>query len=131
MSPLPAARTLLLTAALMAALGIGLGAFGAHGLRGVLSGVQLATFDTATRYLGYHALGLLGIGILMELRDWRGLALSGALLIAGVGIFSGSLYILSLTGARWVAWLTPLGGLTLMAGWLQLARAVFRQASPL
>lgn len=126
MLSLPTARTLLLIAALMAALGVALGAFGAHGLRGVLGSSQLDTFDTATRYLGYHALGLLGIGLLMELRDWRGLALSGALLIAGVGIFSGSLYILSLTGARWVVWLTPLGGLTLMAGWLQLARAVFQ-----
>ena len=117
-------RFLLLSGAIAAALSVAAGAFGAHALAGVLSDSAMATFGTASRYLGYHGLGLLLLAALTP----TGLPLRrvGLLLAVGVGIFSGSLYILCLTELRWVAWLTPLGGLLMLGGWSLLAWIGFR-----
>ncbi len=112
--------------ALSALIGVAAGAFGAHGLKSRLDPDMLATFEIGVRYQMYHALGLLAVAW-AETR-WPGglVTTSGWLFVAGTLIFSGSLYLLSLTGARWLGAITPLGGLAFLAGWLCLAWAALR-----
>jgi len=117
-------RTLILLAALFGFVGVACGAFGAHGLRGRLSAELLANWNTAAQYQMVHALALFGTGILLLMSPGRKLiALSGVCFTAGIVIFSGSLYILALTGHKWLGAITPIGGLSLLAGWLLLAIA--------
>ncbi len=119
-------RVFFVIGALLAFLGVAAGAFGAHSLRDRLSPDMLAIFETGVRYQMYHALALLAVA-LAQMR-WPGtLAMvSGWLFVLGVLIFSGSLYLLSLTGVRWLGAITPLGGVAFLAGWLCLAWAVWR-----
>ncbi|HUN70190.1 MAG TPA: DUF423 domain-containing protein [Burkholderiales bacterium] len=107
-------------------LGVALGAFGAHALKSRLDADLLVTFEVGVRYQMYHALALLAIG--WAHTKWPGaiLTASGWLFVAGTLVFSGSLYALSLSGARWLGAITPLGGIALLAGWLCLAWAVWR-----
>jgi uncharacterized membrane protein YgdD (TMEM256/DUF423 family) len=98
--------------ALAAFIGVALGAFAAHGLKSRLDPAMLATFETGVRYQMYHALALLGVAWACT---W--------LFLAGIVIFSGTLYALALTGVRWLGAVTPLGGLAFLAGWLCLAWA--------
>ncbi|MCW8886601.1 MAG: DUF423 domain-containing protein, partial [Motiliproteus sp.] len=108
--------------AVSAALAVALGAFAAHGLQHSLSEDKLQTFDTASRYLMYHGLGILVLGLaLVQWPQWSILRRSAQLLAVGIGVFSGSLYILCLTDLTWIAWLTPLGGSLLIVGWCCLA----------
>jgi uncharacterized membrane protein YgdD (TMEM256/DUF423 family) len=102
------------------------GAFGAHGLKSRLSADMLAVFEVAARYQMYHALAL--IACAWAITRWPGTltVASGWLFVAGTVVFSGSLYLLSLTGLRWLGAITPLGGLALLAGWLCLAAAAVR-----
>jgi uncharacterized membrane protein YgdD (TMEM256/DUF423 family) len=102
------------------------GAFGAHALRARLSPDRLAVFETGARYQIYHALALWAVA--WALTRWPGptVRAAGWLFVAGTVIFSGSLYLLSLTGARVFGAVTPLGGLALLAGWLALAVGVWR-----
>lgn len=112
-------------AAILGALGVGLGAFGAHGLSSRLTAMgHASTWETAARYHLLHALALLAVGLWQQQRPGV-FALSWAVRCfgAGVTLFSGSLYALSLTGARWLGPVTPLGGGLLIVGWLLLARA--------
>ena len=111
---------------ILAGIAVGLGAFGAHGLRGILSPEDLVTFETGVRYQMYHALALLGVA--WAVTQWETVLLewSGWLFVLGILVFSGSLYILVLTGQRWLGAVTPLGGLALILGWVLLASAVFR-----
>lgn len=102
---------------LLAAAGVALGAFGAHGLRHFLSPQALEWWHTAVEYQMWHALGLIGLGAARIPRLW----LAPALLGAGTVIFSGSLYLLALTGLHWLGMVTPLGGLILISGWLAAA----------
>jgi uncharacterized membrane protein YgdD (TMEM256/DUF423 family) len=109
-------------------LAVGAGAFGAHGLRDRLTPEYLAIFETAVRYQMYHALALLAVA-------WAGTnwpsgsaVAAGWLFTAGIVIFSGSLYILTLTGTRWLGAITPIGGVALIAGWAALALVAFREA---
>jgi uncharacterized membrane protein YgdD (TMEM256/DUF423 family) len=97
-------------------------ALGAHALKGHLSAEMLSTYQTAVQYHFWHALGLLGVGVLMT-RSPDGPALAGiaCLLISGLLLFSGSLYLLALTGATWLGAVAPLGGLAFIAAWLWLA----------
>jgi uncharacterized membrane protein YgdD (TMEM256/DUF423 family) len=107
---------------------VGAGAFGAHGLRARLSPELLAVFETAARYQMYHALALLAVA--WAVTRWPG-ALpqwAGWLFVAGTVLFSGSLYLLALTGIRWLGAITPLGGLAFLAGWLCLLLAAARTA---
>ena len=106
--------------------GVALGAFGAHALKGRLDAELLATFEVGVRYQMFHALALLAVG--WACTRWPGalVTASGWLFVAGSVIFCGSLYALSLTGLRWLGAITPLGGLGLLAGWLCLAWAVLR-----
>jgi len=103
------------TGALLAALGVALGAFGAHALRARLGPELLATFETGVRYQMYAALALLVLGTQPAQRR------APALLLAGAVVFSGSLYLLTLTGTRWLGAVTPLGGLLLIGGFVVAA----------
>jgi uncharacterized membrane protein YgdD (TMEM256/DUF423 family) len=113
-----------LTGSLLGGLGVALGAFGAHGLKNRLRPERLETFETAVRYQLYHALALLATGFTA---DSGGIfaALAGWLFLAGILLFSGSLYLLVLTNRRWLGAITPLGGVAFVAGWLCLALAAF------
>jgi uncharacterized membrane protein YgdD (TMEM256/DUF423 family) len=97
------------------------GAFGAHAVRGRLTPEYLGVFETAARYQMYHALALLAVA--WAITRWPGSLLqwSGWLFVIGTVLFSGSLYALALTGARWLGAITPLGGAAFLAGWLCLA----------
>jgi uncharacterized membrane protein YgdD (TMEM256/DUF423 family) len=112
--------------AIFAFLGVAAGAFGAHGLRARLSPEMLAVFETGVRYQMYHALALLAVAWAQT--RWPGTVLGagGWLFIAGILVFSGSLYLLTMTGLRWLGAITPLGGLALLAGWVCLFWAAWR-----
>ena len=113
--------------AFSAFIAVGAGAFGAHGLRTRLAPDLLAVFEVAVRYQMYHALGLLACA--WAAGKWPGALASSAgwLFVAGTVVFSGSLYALSLSGARWLGAITPLGGLAFLAGWTCLAIAAIRE----
>jgi uncharacterized membrane protein YgdD (TMEM256/DUF423 family) len=106
--------------------GVALGAFAAHGLQTRLGADMLATFETAVRYQMYHALALLAVGWAHTRWPSAVLTAGGWLFFAGVLLFSGSLYALSLSGVRWLGAITPLGGLAFLAGWLCLAWAAWK-----
>ncbi|MBC8287402.1 MAG: DUF423 domain-containing protein [Nitrospinae bacterium] len=113
----------------LAGLSVMLGAFGAHSLKARLTEKKLATFHTATDYLGYHALGLIAIGILMLAlsEDIRAkLQRSARWVSAGIVLFSGSLYVLTFDGPRFFGPITPLGGLCFMIGWFTLAYSLLK-----
>jgi len=105
------------------------GAFGAHALRQRLPSDLLAVFETAARYQMYHALALLFVA--WAATHWPAPAtpvrVAGMLFVGGTVLFSGSLYMLALTGARWWGAVTPLGGVLLLAGWLVLAVGIWRR----
>ncbi len=97
-----------------------LGAFGAHGLKNRVSPEDLAIFETGVQYHMIHALGLILLGILGFHYHGDVIQLPALLFSAGILIFSGSLYILVLTGIRWMGAITPIGGLAFIAGWIML-----------
>jgi len=107
-------------AGFLGALAVGIGAFGAHGLQGVLESYgRIETFETGVRYHFYHSMAMLIVGIwhcLQPERKW--LKSSFYSFFIGILIFSGSLYILSLTGITWFGAITPLGGVAFITGWL-------------
>jgi uncharacterized membrane protein YgdD (TMEM256/DUF423 family) len=115
------ARWILTLAALLVVLATALGAFGAHGLEEVLTPARLDVFETGVRYHFYHTLGLLALGVLALLRPSRGLRLAAKLIVAGIVIFSGSLYALTFGAPSALGMVTPLGGLLLMLGWALFA----------
>jgi uncharacterized membrane protein YgdD (TMEM256/DUF423 family) len=119
-------RTFFVAGALSAFVSVAAGAFGAHGLKGRLSPEMLEIFETGARYQMYHALAL--VAAAWAQTRWPGalVSASGWLFVAGTVLFSGSLYVLSLTGLRWLGAVTPLGGLAFLAGWLCLAAACWR-----
>lgn len=110
-------RLLMLIASLSAFVAVLAGAFGAHALRGRISAELLATFETGVRYQMYHALALLGVALAYSRWSVAQFVWAGWLFIAGTVLFSGSLYLLSLTGTRWWGAVTPLGGLCFLGGW--------------
>lgn len=117
----------LLVGALYGFVGVALGAFGAHGLRARLSPEMLAIWKTAVEYQLYHALVLLVVGVwLRTVASATPLNVAGIGFTAGVLIFSGSLYALSLSGVRMLGAITPIGGLCLLLGWAALLVAAFR-----
>ncbi|APR05063.1 DUF423 domain-containing protein [Thauera chlorobenzoica] len=121
-------RIFLFIGALSACIAVGLGAFGAHGLRGRLEADMLAVFETGVRYQMYHALALVALGLAQRPEPGRLAAAAGGLFIAGSLCFSGSLYLITLAGARGIGLVTPAGGLMLLAGWLVLALAALKSA---
>ena len=100
---------------------VGLGAFGAHALRGRLSAEMLNVFEVGVRYHMYHALALLAVAWASGRWSTGPVTTAGWLFVAGTLIFSGSLYLLSVTGIRWLGAITPLGGIAFLAGWAALA----------
>ena len=117
-------RLALVCAAILMAAAVALGAFGAHALRTRLTPDALAVWQTAVNYHAWHALGLLGVGVLMtQFPNRRGLACTVWLFIAGIALFCGSLYALALGAPRAVGFATPFGGTAFIAGWLLLAWA--------
>jgi uncharacterized membrane protein YgdD (TMEM256/DUF423 family) len=114
--------------AALACLAVALGAFGAHGLKTRVTPDLLAVFETGVRYHMYHALALLAVAWQVE-RSGSPLApAAGWLFVAGIAIFSGSLYAMTFTGARWLGAITPIGGICFIAGWALLAAAAMRSA---
>ncbi|OPA80815.1 hypothetical protein BVG16_00200 [Paenibacillus selenitireducens] len=108
---------------------VALGAFGAHGLKSILTVSQLNTYETGVHYHMIHALGILLIAVLSaHLKPSRQLLWSGRMLFAGIICFSGSLYVLSVTGITWLGIITPIGGVAFIIGWLLLAVAALRNS---
>ncbi len=119
-------RTFLALASISALISVAAGAFGAHALRARLAPDLLAVFETGARYQMYHALGLLGVAWAASRLPVGLPAAAGWLFVAGTVLFSGSLYVLALTGARWLGAATPVGGAAFLAGWACLAWAALR-----
>ncbi|MEX0772780.1 MAG: DUF423 domain-containing protein [Balneolales bacterium] len=112
------ARTMIFIGSLFMALAVGFGAFGAHIVQDMLTTERFQVYQTAAEYHFYHAIGILIIGILsmlIEQSPW--LKWAGYLLVAGILIFCGSLYILALTDTAWLGAITPIGGVAFILGW--------------
>jgi uncharacterized membrane protein YgdD (TMEM256/DUF423 family) len=121
-------RIFLAIAAIFGGLSVAAGAFASHALKEQLSASSLSIFETGARYQMYHALALLAVALLLtrtESPPPPTLVASGVAFIAGVAIFSGSLYALSLTGINWLGAITPVGGVAFIIGWGCLAAAAF------
>lgn len=115
----PIARLFLLLGGINAALVVMLGAFGAHGLKSKITVEMLAVYQTGVHYHLFHALGLLVVGLVAtQIADSIYLKWSGWLMIVGIVLFSGSLYLLSVGGPRWFGMITPIGGLAYIAAWV-------------
>ncbi len=115
--------------AILLALAVALGAFGAHGLRDRLDAYHMSIWEKAVFYHFVHALGILIVSVLPKTgtfseyaTDW-----AGTLLLAGIVLFSGSLYLLAVTGIRWLGAITPVGGVCFIAAWLALAWFLWRR----
>ena len=115
--------------AVFAGLAVSAGAFGAHMLRPVLDATMLGAFETGARYQMYHALALCLLAGIAERNPTLRVAAVGWLFLIGMLLFSGSLYVLALSGVRWVGAFTPLGGAALITGWALLAWTVTKHRS--
>jgi uncharacterized membrane protein YgdD (TMEM256/DUF423 family) len=121
------ARLTLAIASLAMFLAVALGAFGAHALKARLTPEMTATWHTAVQYHAWHALALFGLGLLMlHWPERADLGIAAWLFLAGIVLFSGSLYALALTGVRGLGAVTPIGGVLFLAGWAVLAWAIAR-----
>lgn len=121
------AKFFLLAGGIAGLLAVILGAFGAHGLEKAVSAKALSVFKTGVQYQFYHAFALIISGILYHLSQENKLfKLSGIAYLVGIFIFSGSLYLYTLTGIRTFGMITPLGGLSFMAGWLLLIMGLWK-----
>jgi uncharacterized membrane protein YgdD (TMEM256/DUF423 family) len=118
-------RTFLLLGAVAAFLAVTLGAFGAHGLRGRLSPEMMAVFQTGVQYHMFHALALLLVSAMMARTGGWLIQTAGGAFLTGIVLFSGSLYVLSISGVTMLGAITPIGGLAFLVGWACLAFAAF------
>lgn len=126
-------KKFLITASFLGALSVILGAFAAHTLKDIVEPSLLQTFETAVKYQMYHVLALLAVGILYKDFPAKQLSWAGNLFIAGIILFSGSLYLLCFIlhqnmPAKWIGAITPFGGLCFIAGWLLLAVGISKKA---
>lgn len=120
-------KIILITGAISAALAIILGAFGAHALKAQLSSNALDVYQTAVQYHFYHSLGLLALAVIaLNIQTGSSLHWSAIFMTAGILLFSGSLYLLAVTGMRWLGPITPIGGICFIVSWLLLAFAVWK-----
>jgi uncharacterized membrane protein YgdD (TMEM256/DUF423 family) len=122
-------RIFAVVGALSGFIAVGAGAFGAHGLKAIVTPDLLAVFETAVRYQMVHALALFAVAWAIDRWPGRAAVAGGWCFVAGTVIFSGSLYALTLTGVRGLGAITPVGGLLFLAGWLLLALAAWRGAA--
>ncbi len=120
-------RAVALAGSLSALMAVAAGAFGAHALRTRLTEELLVVFETAARYQMYHAFALLFVAWATTQWPSTTLVVAGILFLGGTVLFSGSLYLLALTGARWLGAVTPVGGLCFLGGWLALAVGLWRR----
>jgi uncharacterized membrane protein YgdD (TMEM256/DUF423 family) len=123
----PAAKLFLLLGSLAGAAGVALGAFGAHALKARVAPDMLVVWQTAVQYHLWHALAVVAIGVVaIHLPASTPLKWAGWLMVAGIVLFSGSLYVLALSGVRWLGAVTPFGGVAFIAGWLLLTWTAMR-----
>ncbi|NMH64645.1 DUF423 domain-containing protein [Shewanella salipaludis] len=120
-------KGLFLLGAVSGFLAVAFGAFGAHALKSLVSVELIATFSLGVEYHFYHTFALISVALAghwlgSRLLDWAAYAF-----LAGIGLFSGSLYAYVLTGAKWLVFITPIGGVCFLLGWLLLAVALWRQ----
>lgn len=121
------AKLFLAAGSLLALAAVALGAFGAHALKSRLSADALAVWQTGIQYHFYHALGLLAVGLVAQVfPESAPLKWSGWLMLAGIALFSGSLYALALSGERWLGAMAPFGGSAFLVAWALFATAVIR-----
>ena len=118
--------TWIIIGSVLAALAVSIGAFGAHGLKSKVSSEDLVIFETGVRYQMYHSLGLILIGILGFHYPSIIIQLPAILFLIGIVIFSGTLYLIPLTGLRWFGAITPIGGTALIAGWVVLVYNIIK-----
>jgi uncharacterized membrane protein YgdD (TMEM256/DUF423 family) len=121
MNLLKTSRTFIIIGAISGFLSISFGAFGAHAIKQWMSPDLMAIYQTAVSYQVYHSLGLILIALVYQQQQNRLIKTAGWLMLAGIIIFSGSLYTLSLTDTRWLGAITPIGGTLLLSAWLLLA----------
>ena len=119
-------RIFIAVGAVLGLIGVATGAFGAHALKTRLSADHLAVWETASRYNLYHAIALVLIGLFATARPSAIAHGAGWAMVGGVAIFSGSLYVLCLSGIRWLGAITPIGGVALMVGWALFAVAAWK-----
>ena len=120
-------RTFFVLASLLGGLGVALGAFGAHALAARVPTDLLTTYETGVRYQMYHVFALFAVVLAMTRWPDSNLpAIAGWLFVAGIVIFSGSLYVLVFSGQRWLGAITPIGGVAFIAGWILLAVVAWR-----
>ena len=131
MQPNVSSKWFLMLGSINMFLAVALGAFGAHALKASLPPDLMAVYHTGNQYHFYHALGLFAVAVAAAwFQPSRLFGLSGAFILAGLILFSGSLYVLSLTGQRWIGMIAPFGGMAFMIGWLLLAAGVCRGRKP-
>jgi uncharacterized membrane protein YgdD (TMEM256/DUF423 family) len=116
-------KQFLTIAAIAGGLTVAIGAFGAHGLKSHLSDAMLTVYQTGVHYQGLHSMALFGTGLLLQRHDTRPGRLAAWMFLAGILLFSGSLYLLAVSGIRWLGMITPIGGSAWIVGWVSLALA--------
>ncbi|MEQ8473195.1 MAG: DUF423 domain-containing protein [Marinoscillum sp.] len=120
-------KKILISGSVLAGLAVAIGAFGAHALQDILVATQrMETFETATKYHLFHALALLVVGILESQNAHKSLRFVSILFLSGTLVFSGSLYILSITNILWLGAITPIGGVLFILGWVLLVAYLWR-----
>lgn len=119
-------KSILLTGAAFLAGAVAIGAFGAHGLKSILTEELMQVYKTGVEYHFYHALGLLLVGVISLNKPSRALNWSALFLVIGIMLFSGSLYLMAVTGIKWLGAITPVGGVSFIVGWVFLFVGVWR-----
>lgn len=119
-------KTIFIIGALMAGISVAAGAFGAHALAERLDDRMLEVWNTAAQYQMYHGLGLLGVAWLSQQTEHVATTVAGVAFIVGIVLFSGSLYVMALSGIRWLGAITPIGGVGFLVGWIACIVAALR-----
>jgi uncharacterized membrane protein YgdD (TMEM256/DUF423 family) len=123
------AKLFLILGGFNATLVVLLGAFGAHALKARLSTEMLAVYQTGVHYHLFHALGLIAVGLVAtQISDSSYLRWSGWLMLVGIILFSGSLYLLSVSGLRWLGMITPFGGISFIIAWILFVVSIVKSA---
>ncbi len=122
------ARIWFVLGCISAGIGVAAGAFGAHGLKNILTPDMLTIYETAVRYQMYHAFGLIATALAGNYLPASNLKLVGWCFAGGTVLFSGSLYLLTLTGMLWLGAITPLGGIAFIVGWLMLGYFIYQNS---